>query len=120
MTLSERLIEYATRGFAVFEQMYDATTVQALRDEHDRLLGAHQGQYAQRNPWWFGNVLERSPQLVWPTVYNLQILEFAEAVINPFLQLDNLTLAGFRPVKDRSDGKEVSGWHRDRWSHMPN
>ena len=53
------------------------------------------------------------PTLFWAAVSHSVLLDFAELVMGPFLQLDNLTLAGFRAVpEDEADGK-VSGWHRD-------
>ena len=35
---------------------------------------------------------------MWPTVSNPVILDFAETVVGPFVQLDNLTLAAFPAV----------------------
>ena len=56
---------------------------------------------------------------MWPTVSNSVILDFAERVVGPFVQLDNLTLAAFPSVpQDEANGK-VGGWHRDRWARMP-
>lgn len=33
---------------------------------------------------------------------NERVLDFAERVVGPFVQLDNLTLAAFPPVEDHS------------------
>ena len=68
-------------------------------------------------------VLERSPQLMWPAVANPTVLDFAETVVGPFVQLDNLTLAAFLPMDVESREKArgtASGYHRDRWGRMPN
>jgi hypothetical protein len=68
-------------------------------------------------------MLERSPQLMWPAVANPTVLDFAEAVVGPFVQLDNLTLAAFLPMDVESRKKvrgTTSGYHRDRWGRMPN
>ncbi len=68
-------------------------------------------------------MLERSPQLMWPAVSNPTVLDFAEAVVGPFVQLDNLTLAAFLPLdadrREKARGT-ASGYHRDRWGRMPN
>jgi len=88
------------------------------REESLRLEAASPGVYAQTRSWWFGNMLERSPALMWPAVSNSTILDFAERVVGPFLQLDNLTLAAFPSVAGDAKGK-VSKWHRDRWGRMP-
>ena len=118
--VTERLQDYRRDGYTLFERVFDETIVAALRDEMDRLEAAHEGQFAQPRSWWFGNVLERSPALMWPVVANEVLVGFAEAVFGPFVQLDNLTLAAFPPVGDSVEPSAVSGWHRDRWSHMPN
>ena len=64
-------------------------------------------------------MLERSPGVMWPVVSNPLIVEFTEEIVCPFVQLDNLTLAAFPPMNNTEAGDKVSGWHRDRWSHLP-
>ena len=118
--LAARLHAYRRDGYTRFESLFDTATVRALRTEMDRLEAAHEGQFAQPRSWWFGNVLERSPALMWPIVACDELVSFAEAVFGPFVQLDNLTLAAFPPAEGDTPGNAVSGWHRDRWSHMPN
>jgi ectoine hydroxylase-related dioxygenase (phytanoyl-CoA dioxygenase family) len=54
-----------------------------------------------------------------PAVANPLILDFAEIVMGPFVQLDNLSLAGIPSItKEEAQGK-VSSWHRDRWAAFP-
>jgi ectoine hydroxylase-related dioxygenase (phytanoyl-CoA dioxygenase family) len=118
-SLTDRLAEYRAQGYTIFEQQYDETQMAEWRAESDRLIAAHPGAFAQPNPWWFGNMLERSPALMWPAVNNSEVLDFAEQVVGPFMQLDNLTLAAFPSMSPEEAGEGVSGWHRDRWSHMP-
>ena len=49
------------------------------------------------------------------------VLDFAQLVMGPFVQLDNLTLAAMAPVPDPEDARgKAGGWHRDRWGRMPN
>ena len=53
---------------------------------------------------------------MWEAVSNPTVLDFAEKVVGPFVQLDNLTLAAFPPVEDIDAAKnKASGFHRDRW-----
>ena len=59
-------------------------------------------------------------QLMWPAVAHPVILDFAEQVVGPFVQLDNLTLAAFPSMDPGEAAGKVSGWHRDRWARMPN
>jgi ectoine hydroxylase-related dioxygenase (phytanoyl-CoA dioxygenase family) len=64
-------------------------------------------------------MVEHAPRLMLPAVANPVILDFAEAVMGPFVQLDNLTLAGFPSVAPEEAQGKVSGWHRDRWGQVP-
>ena len=117
-TATERLADYRRLGYTIFAGVYDEATLAALRDEQDRLESAvASGPAEQRG--WFGNMLERSPHLMWPAVSQPLLLDFAERLVGPFLQLDNLTLAAFPPRQGPAPGAVVSGWHRDRWGRMP-
>ena len=48
------------------------------------------------------------PQLMWEAVSNPTVLDFAETVVGPFVQLDNLTLAAFPPMDEEARGAPVS------------
>ena len=117
--MNDQLARYRRDGYTVFRSAYNEETMQTWRDEQDRLEAASTGPFAQKRSFWFGNMLERAPQLMWQAVVNPLVLDFAEQVVGPFVQLDNLTLAAF-PSKDMDDptARQCS-WHRDRWAHMP-
>ncbi len=115
----DQLAHYKEQGYTIFEGLYDEAQMQSWQEEVLRLEAASTGVYAQTRRWWFGNMLERSPALMWPTVSNSTILDFAERVVGPFVQLDNLTLAAFPSVSDDEAKGSVSKWHRDRWARMP-
>ena len=118
--MEARLEEYKQQGFTVFEGVYAEDRMQPWRDEILRLEASSKDIPAQSaRGWWFGNMLERSPALMWPTVSNPLLLDFAERVVGPFVQLDNLTLAAFPSVVREEAAGTTSGWHRDRWAHMP-
>ena len=112
MDLNSVLERYKEDGYAILPRLFSEKQVAAWRAKFDEL----QRDYDQ---WWYGNALEYAPKLFWPVVSHPVILDFAEMVMGPFVQLDNLTLAGFKPVsKQEAEGK-VSGWHRDRWGTSP-
>ena len=111
LTLNERFEAYKNDGFTIFENVFDEHQMQSWREKHKELSAANEGQT------WFGNTLELAPKLMWPVVSHPKILEFIEKVMGPFVQLDNLTLAAF-PSIEKAEGR-VSGWHRDRWAHVP-
>ena len=104
--------QYKEVGYAVLPGLYSEAQMDRWRHKFIEL----KDEYDQ---WWFGNTLEYAPNLFWPAVSHSTILDFAEKVMGPFVQLDNLTLAGSQPVsKEEAEGK-VSGWHRDRWGKVP-
>ena len=111
--LDARLETYKTNGFTVFEKVFDEPQMQRWREKHQELSAANDGQT------WFGNTLELAPELMWPAVTHPTILDFVEQVMGPFVQLDNLTLAAFASMEPAEAEGRVSGWHRDRWAHVP-
>lgn len=111
-SIEAHLEEYKEHGFTVFLGVYDDATMQSWREEHQRLCAIY-------DQWWFGNMLEYAPRLMLPAVANPAILDFAEQVMGPSVQLDNLTLAGFQSVPAEQAAGKVSGWHRDRWGQVP-
>ena len=109
------LAHFKQEGYAVFKHAYDETTMEAMRTEVVRLNRESEGQ----TQWWFGDTVELLPDLMLPIVANPLLLDFADQVIGPFLQLDNLTLAAFPNEGGDDVAGKVKGWHRDRWARMP-
>ena len=113
MTIDERFEKYKIHGFTIFERVFDESQMRLWREKHQQLSAENDGQT------WFGNMLEAAPDLMWPAVTHPTILEFVEKVMGPFVQLDNLTLAAFSSIEPQKAKGRVSGWHRDRWAHVP-
>lgn len=115
--LAARLAEFKENGFTVFPQFYSAELIQSWRDKFDEMQqdGIASARHAS---WWYADMCEHAPRLMLPAVAHPVMLDFAEMVLGPFVQLDNLTLAGF-PSAAREEVKGVSGWHRDRWGQVP-
>jgi ectoine hydroxylase-related dioxygenase (phytanoyl-CoA dioxygenase family) len=116
VTLSEQLDQLSENGYVVLPAQYDEETMEGWRALHRRLADENRDADGMRS-WWFGNMAERAPDEMLPAVANPNVLAVLEAMMGPFVQLDNLTLAAFPSVED-SEGK-TSGWHRDRWAEMP-
>ena len=112
-TLEQRLEAYKSDGFTIFEKVFDESQMQLWKEKHQELSAANNGQT------WFANTLELAPELMWQAVSHPTILEFMEKVMGPFVQLDNLTLAAFPSIEQEKAEGRVSGWHRDRWAHVP-
>lgn len=116
--LARRVSDFKEQGFTVFEKLYSDEQVQAWRDTFKRLQNENVDT-GKPMSWWYGDMCERAPDVMLPAVANPMLLDFAETVMGPFVQLDNLTLAGFPSVTREEAGDRVTGWHRDRWGKVP-
>jgi ectoine hydroxylase-related dioxygenase (phytanoyl-CoA dioxygenase family) len=54
-----------------------------------------------------------------PAVAHPTVLDFAERVLGPFVQLDNLTFMAFPSVPAAEARGRASKWHRDQWGFRP-
>lgn len=117
ISLQERYEEFKLNGYTVFEKAYSLETVELFKKTYHHLREAFAG--VENTPWWFANTCELAPNQMLPVVSHTEILDFAELVMGPFVQLDNLTLAGFPSVAKEEVKGKVSGWHRDRWASYP-
>ncbi len=115
--LNIRFMEFQEKGYTVFEGLYDKETMAVWKRKHTQLQ--EEAMNNSELPWWFGNMCEFAPKLMMPAVSHPQILDFLELVTGPFIQLDNLTLAGFPSISKEMAANKTSGWHRDRWAHVP-
>jgi len=116
--LTRHLAEFKEMGYTVFPNVYDAETMEQWKRKHAELQ-QNVITDPKRPIWWFRDTCELAPRLMLPAVANPLILDFAELVMGPFVQLDNLTLAAFPTVAPEQAQGRVSGWHRDRWSQIP-
>lgn len=113
----KHLEEFKVNGYTIFENVYDEETMAVWKDKHKQLQEDSLGN--KIGNWWFGNTCELLPRQMLPAVANPLILDFAEMVMGPFVQLDNLTLAGFPSISKEEATNKTSGWHRDRWAYYP-
>lgn len=115
--LNRHLEQYKEHGFTIFADVYDSDTLEKWKVKYNELL---EGSYAiPGRDWWFANCCESAPRLMLPVAANPLILDFMEMAMGPYVQLDNLILAGFPSVPKEQAAGKVTGWHRDRWAGMP-
>ncbi|RAP77896.1 phytanoyl-CoA dioxygenase family protein [Paenibacillus montanisoli] len=118
--LKERYEEYKELGYTVFERLHSKETTDGWIRKYHELQ-----QNTPRNAdgtltTWFASTCELAPLEMLPIVSHPEILDFAEMVMGPFVQLDNLTIAGGeRNVSKEEARNKVALWHRDRWGKVP-
>lgn len=118
MELAAALQHFQEHGYVVLKKLHDEETIEQMIAKYHELLD--NSFTIEGNSWWFANTLELAPKLMLPAVANPKLLDFAELVMGPYVQLDNLTLAGFPSMDKEAVAGRVSGWHRDRWARLPN
>jgi hypothetical protein len=115
-TLDEHLAEFKRDGFTLFPGMLDGGWVQEMRaafeDIADRIPTADGSR-----PSLFVDVLEHQPQLVLRALASERLLDFAEMVIGPHVQLETVTYRR-TPPGEAADGP-VLGFHRDMFAFFP-
>ena len=115
-TLDEHLAEFKRDGFTLFPGMLDGGWVREMRaafeDIADRIPTADGSR-----PSLFVDVLEHQPQLVLRALANERLLDFAEMVIGPHVQLESVTYRR-TPPGEAADGP-VLGFHRDMFAFFP-
>ena len=67
-----------------------------------------------------GNFLETDTEMALRTIANPNILDFAEDIMGPFVQLDGLTLVIWPPAGRMSEMETEISWHRDPFANVPN
>ena len=117
-TLAARIEQFKTDGYTVFEGLHDEALMQAWRDSYWAMTRAASLPGAPAVVW-LSCVLEFNPALFLPMAAHAQVLDFAERVLGPFVQLDGLAFNVFpQMTKEQAQGK-VNGWHRDRYAEIP-
>ena len=92
-TLQRHVENYRKDGYTVLENLFTPDEMARWKKKYHEL---NEESALEGTPvTWFGNMLEHSPALMWPIVSRAEILDILQAVMGPFVQLDNLTLATF-------------------------
>ncbi len=115
-TLDEHLAEFKQVGFTLFPGMLDADWVCEMRAAFDAIAD-RVATVDGRRPAALVDVLEHQPQLVLRALANERLLDFAELVIGPHVQIESVTYR--RSPPDAADAGPVLGFHRDMFAFFP-
>ena len=114
--LAEHLAEFKAEGLTIFPKMMDAAWVAQMRDCFDEIgdrVITSDGTRASV----FTDVLEHKPDLVLPALTNPRLLDFAEMLVGPHVQLESITYS--RSPPDTGTPSPVLGFHRDLFAFYP-
>ena len=115
-TLDEHLAEFKRVGFTLFPGMLDAAWVGAMRAAFEDIADRLPTTDGSR-PSVLVDVLEHQPRLVLRALANERLLDFAEMVIGPHVQLESVTYR--RSPPDPAGAGAVLGFHRDMFAFFP-
>lgn len=115
--LDQHVEQFRQDGYTIFPGVFNDEQMQGWRELFHELQG--EPKTDKMPSYWFGGIFERAPEQLLPAVNHPLLLDFAERVMGPFVQLDNLSLVAFPSVDPEQSQGKVTGWHRDRWARVP-
>jgi len=122
----QRVEDYERDGYAIFKSYLAPDKVSDLRHMLDGEFERRHAEHLQLPRATISNILahETLAPVLAGHILNADLLDFAEAVMGPYLQLDSLEISGYPSVGLEQKGK-VAGWHRDafnqteQWADYP-
>ena len=115
-SLEEHLAEFKRDGFTLFPRMLDPAWIREMRDGFEELEGRVPNADGSR-PAAITNLLEHKPEPVLRALSNERLLDFAEMLVGPHVQLESITFRRTPPQTD-ADGAAL-GFHRDMFAFFP-
>ena len=115
-TLKEHLEEFKRDGFTLFPKMLNDKWVEQMRDAFEDIAGRIPTVDGQRAST-FVDMLEHEPELVLQAMSNERLLDFAEMIVGPHVQLESITYRRTEP--QTLDANPVLGFHRDMFAFFP-
>ena len=114
--LEEHLAEFKRDGFTLFPRMLDPAWIREMRDGFEELEGRIPNADGSR-PSAITNLLEHKPEPVLRALSNERLLDFAEMLVGPHVQLESITFRRTPPEPEK-DGPAL-GFHRDMFAFFP-
>ena len=118
MNLDSHLETFVRDGYTVFPAVHSPALMQRWREAYAPLCQAA-SLPGQPPVAWLSELLECAPALFLPMVAHPLLLDFAEAVMGPFVQLDSTAFNLFPSLPAAQAEGRVNGWHRDRYACVP-
>jgi hypothetical protein len=114
----DRVQQFKRDGYTVFAGLFSEPLMRRWRTRYAELAAA--AALPGKPPAaWVANVLEFDPPLFLPLAAHPDLLDFAEQVMGPTVQLDSTAFNVFPNGPKETAVGVVNGWHRDRYSEVP-
>ena len=118
--LERHLAEFQNLGYTILPNAHPRRWVDAVRARFETLR--HEVPHAGDAPYFFDDFLEYEPDLGVEAMTRPVVLQVAEAIIGPQVQLESMTISGSPPDPNRTRSGttgRVAGWHRDLFARLP-
>jgi hypothetical protein len=117
-SLEEHFAEYCRDGYTLFKGYMPPERLRAVRETVDPEFVRRFSEDPDRPRTTIANILAHDALAPLLTVHilNATLLDFAERVMGPFVQLDSFEITGF-PTRPASEHNRVALWHRDAFNY---
>ena len=117
--LKEHISEFKTQGFTVFPKTFDETWMQRAREIFEETVNRIPYQ-EDTPPTNLINLIEHVPHHTLQAITVPKILDFAEAIIGPYVQLESITYRRIPSITKAEAAKQSKGgYHRDMFAFFP-
>ena len=117
-SIDEHFTEYRHNGYTIFKNFMPPNRLQEIRQKVDPEFRRQHAQNPDRIRASITNLLshEQLSPFFKEHLLNPTLLDYAEHVMGPFVQLDGYEITGYpsRPLDQR---KKVDRWHRDAFNY---
>ena len=117
-SIDEHFAEYRRDGYTIFKGYMPADQVRRVRRTVDPEFHRLHAEHPERIRATIANLLSQEGlvHLFKDHLFDPALLDFAEHVMGPFVQLDSYEITGYpsRPLEER---QKVDRWHRDAFSY---
>jgi ectoine hydroxylase-related dioxygenase (phytanoyl-CoA dioxygenase family) len=114
----EHFAEYSRDGYTIFKGYMPPERLRAVRTAADPEFARRFDEHPERARTSIANILGHDPlsTLLTEHIINAHVLDFAERVMGPFVQLDSFEITGF-PSRPANERNQVAQWHRDAFNY---
>ena len=117
-SIADHFSEYRRDGYTIFQNFMPPDRLQHIRQTIDAEFRRRHAQHPDRIRASIANVLadEQLGPFFKEHLLNPTLLDYAEHVMGPFVQLDGYEITGY-PSRKLDQRKKVDRWHRDAFNY---
>ncbi len=117
-SLEQHFAEYCRDGYTLFRGYMPPEQLCAVRATVDPEFAQRFAEHPDSARTTIANILghDALSPLLTQHIINSHVLDFAERVMGPFVQLDSFEITGF-PSRPTNERNQVAQWHRDAFNY---